>query len=75
MFITLFDIRIRKEILMSRKKRLFSLEAFRGESVDVIPVGFWHHFTTEDSGYGFENPEIIVIRIKLVCKRSQTRFC
>ena len=44
---------------MSEKRELV-LKAFRGESVDRVPVGFWHHFTTEDEWlYGFENPEII----------------
>ena len=54
------DIRIReKEILMSEKRELV-LKAFRGEIVDRVPVGFWHHFTTEDEWlHGFENPEII----------------
>ena len=32
---------------MSEKRELV-LKAFRGESVDRVPVGFWHHFTTED---------------------------
>lgn len=36
------------------------MKAFRGESVDRVPVGFWHHFTTEDEWlHGFENPGII----------------
>lgn len=44
---------------MSEKRELV-LKAFRGESVDRVPVGFWHHFTTEDEWlHGFENPEII----------------
>lgn len=44
---------------MSEKRELV-LKAFRGESVDRVPVGFWHHFTTEDEWLrGFENPEII----------------
>ena len=32
---------------MSEKRELV-LKALRGESVDRVPVGFWHHFTTED---------------------------
>ena len=44
---------------MSEKRELV-LKAFRGESVDRVPVGFWHHFTTEAEWlHGFENPEII----------------
>ena len=44
---------------MSEKRELV-LKALRGESVDRVPVGFWHHFTTEDEWlHGFENPEII----------------
>ena len=44
---------------MSEKRELV-LKAFRGESVDRVPVGFWHHFTTEDEWlHGFENPGII----------------
>ena len=36
------------------------LKAFKGEAVDRVPVGFWHHFTTEEEwlkgfvGKGFE---------------------
>ena len=42
------------------EKRELVLKALRGESVDRVPVGFWHHFTTEDEWlHGFENPEII----------------
>ena len=52
---------------MSEKRELV-LKAFRGESVDRVPVGFWHHFTTEDEWlHGFENPEIID-KIRLVIK-------
>ena len=29
-------------------KRELVLKAFRGEPVDRVPVGFWHHFTNED---------------------------
>ena len=44
---------------MSEKRELV-LKAFRGETVDRVPVGFWHHFTTEDEWlHGFDNPEII----------------
>ena len=44
---------------MSEKRELV-LKAFRGESVDRVPVGFWHHYTNEAEWlHGFENPEII----------------
>ena len=44
---------------MSTKRELV-LKAFRGEAVDRVPVGFWHHFTREDEWLkGFSNPEII----------------
>ena len=44
---------------MSEKRELV-LKALRGESVDRVPVGFWHHFTTEDEWlHGFENPETV----------------
>ncbi|KXT74075.1 hypothetical protein STRDD10_01233 [Streptococcus sp. DD10] len=44
---------------MSEKRELV-LKAFRGEEVDRVPVGFWHHFTEEREWLaGFENPEII----------------
>ena len=32
---------------MSSKRELV-LKAFKGEAVDRVPVGFWHHFTTEE---------------------------
>lgn len=32
---------------MSAKRELV-LKAFKGEAVDRVPVGFWHHFTTEE---------------------------
>ena len=32
---------------MSAKRELV-LKAFKGEKVDRVPVGFWHHFTTEE---------------------------
>ncbi len=32
---------------MSSKRELV-LKAFKGEKVDRVPVGFWHHFTTEE---------------------------
>ena len=32
---------------MSTKRELV-LKAFKGEAVDRVPVGFWHHFTRED---------------------------
>lgn len=39
-------------------KREWVLQAFKNESVDKVPVGFWYHFTTdEERGDGF-NPEI-----------------
>lgn len=44
---------------MSEKRELV-LKAFRGEVVDRVPVGFWHHFTEESEWlHGFENPAII----------------
>lgn len=44
---------------MSEKRELV-LKAFRGEVVDRVPVGFWHHFTEESEWlHGFENPFII----------------
>ncbi len=44
---------------MSTKRELV-LKAFRGEAVDRVPVGFWHHFTREEEWLkGFSNPEII----------------
>ena len=44
---------------MSSKRELV-LKAFKGEAVDRVPVGFWHHFTTEEEWLkGFSNPEII----------------
>ena len=44
---------------MSAKRELV-LKAFKGEAVDRVPVGFWHHFTTEEEWLkGFSNPEII----------------
>ena len=30
------------------EKREWVLKAFRGEAVDRVPVGFWHHFTSEE---------------------------
>ena len=42
------------------EKREWVLKAFRGEKVDHVPVGFWHHFTSEDEWLdGFSNPAII----------------
>ena len=39
------------------EKREWVLKAFRGEKVDRVPVGFWHHFTSEDEWlHGFSNP-------------------
>ena len=41
-------------------KRELVLKAFRGEPVDRVPVGFWHHFTSEDEWLvGFRNQAII----------------
>lgn len=41
-------------------KRELVLKAFRGEPVDRVPVGFWHHFTNEDEWLvGFGNRAII----------------
>lgn len=48
-------------------KREWVLQAFKNESVDKVPVGFWYHFTTdEERGDGF-NPEIFN-KILLVTK-------
>ncbi len=42
------------------EKREWVLKAFRGEVVDRVPVGFWHHFTSEEEWLkGFSNPVII----------------
>ena len=42
------------------RKREWVLKAFRGEVVDRVPVGFWHHFTSEEEWLkGFSNPVII----------------
>lgn len=44
---------------MSTKRELV-LKAFRGEEVDRVPVGFWHHFATADEWlHGLDNPAII----------------
>ncbi|MCY7028140.1 uroporphyrinogen decarboxylase [Streptococcus sanguinis] len=41
-------------------KRELVLKAFRGEPVDRVPVGFWHHFTSEEELLGgFGNQAII----------------
>ncbi len=41
-------------------KRELVLKAFRGEYVDRVPVGFWHHFTSEEEWLsGFGNQAII----------------
>lgn len=43
---------------MTNKKE-WVLKAFKGEHVDRVPVGFWHHFTQESEwGEGFNNPTI-----------------
>lgn len=40
-------------------KREWVLDVFKGKKTDTVPVGFWHHFTTEEELYeGFNNPEI-----------------
>lgn len=42
------------------EKRELVLKAFKGEAVDRVPVGFWHHFTEESEWLaGFDRPEII----------------
>ena len=42
------------------EKREWVLKAFKGEKVDRVPVGFWHHFTSEDEWlHGFSNTAII----------------
>ena len=57
---------------MSSKRELV-LKAFKGEAVDRVPVGFWHHFTTEEEWLkGFSNPEIIE-KTSMVIKTSFTR--
>ena len=57
---------------MSTKRELV-LKAFRGEAVDRVPVGFWHHFTREDEWLkGFSNPEIIE-KTSMVIKISYIR--
>ena len=41
-------------------KRELVLKAFKGEKVERVPVGFWHHFTSEDEWLaGFGNQTII----------------
>ena len=41
-------------------KRELVLKAFKGEKVDRVPVGFWHHFTSEEEWLaGFGNQAII----------------
>lgn len=41
-------------------KRELVLKAFKGEKVDRVPVGFWHHFISEDEWLaGFGNQTII----------------
>ena len=41
-------------------KRELVLKAFKGGKVDRVPVGFWHHFTSEDEWLaGFGNQTII----------------
>ena len=50
---------------MSAKRELV-LKAFKGEAVDRVPVGFWHHYTTEEEWLkGFSNPEIIEKNLKI----------
>lgn len=57
---------------MSSKRELV-LKAFKGEAVDRVPVGFWHHFTTEEEWLkGLSNPEIIE-KISMAIKTSFTR--
>lgn len=63
---------------MSSKRELV-LKAFKGEAVDRVPVGFWHHFTTEEEWLkGFSNPEIIEKNLnghKKLPSQGQTRLC
>ena len=48
------------------EKREWVLKAFRGEVVDRVPVGFWHHFTSEEEWLkGFSNPVIIEKNIQV----------
>lgn len=40
-------------------KKEWLLKAFKGEQVDRVPVGFWHHFTEEEEwSQGFNNSDI-----------------
>ena len=39
-------------------KREWVLQAFKNESVDKVPVGFWYHFTTDEERSDGFNPEI-----------------
>ncbi len=40
----------------------------------MCPVGFWHHFTTEEEWLkGFSNPEIIEKKISMAIKTFFTR--
>ncbi|KXT88197.1 uroporphyrinogen decarboxylase family protein [Streptococcus oralis] len=47
------------------EKRERVLKAFKGEAVDRVPIGFWHHFTEESEWLeGFSNPRIIEKNLK-----------
>ncbi|KXT82201.1 hypothetical protein SORDD14_00905 [Streptococcus oralis] len=47
------------------EKRERVLKAFKGEAVDRVPIGFWHHFTEESEWLeGFSNPKIIEKNLK-----------
>ncbi|WP_270320819.1 uroporphyrinogen decarboxylase family protein [Streptococcus infantarius] len=39
-------------------KREWVLKAFKNETVDKVPVGFWYHFTTDEERSDGFNPEI-----------------
>ncbi|MFZ2460709.1 MAG: uroporphyrinogen decarboxylase, partial [Streptococcus infantarius] len=39
-------------------KREWVLKAFKNETVDKVPVGFWYHFTTDEEQSDGFNPEI-----------------
>ena len=47
-----------KEITLRTTKREWVLKAFKNETVDKVPVGFWYHFTTDEERSDGFNPEI-----------------
>ena len=60
---------------MSEKRELV-LKALRGESVDRVPVGFWHHFTTEDECTPFQPGKCVFNPLKKCnyCTSGQVNF-